>query len=405
MSQRPLCALAFSGGLDTSLCVVWLREELGYDVVTLTVDTGGFSPAELEAIQQRSSALGAIAHHTVDGTPELYQDWIRHIIAANYLKGGVYPLCVGVERVVQAKHLVAIARKYQASALAHGSTGAGNDQIRFDIVLRTLAPDLALHAPIRTLGWGRAQEADYLAQHGHHVDASTKTYSVNAGLWGTTIGGGETRQSQTPIPNHVFPNHREGHDLPAAEEITLSFVRGEAHTLNGQSDTPLNILRTLDQHAARHGIGRGIHLGDTVLGIKGRIAFEAPAALTVLHAHRELEKLVLTKWQAFLKDQVSQYYGLFLHEGRYLDPVMRDLEAYLDSSQARVTGTVTLRLHQGSAQAVAVESPYSLMDASRASYGEESTLWQGPDAEGFARISAIPSMLAHRAAHDTPPAT
>ena len=354
MTDRPTCVIAFSGGLDTSLCAVYLREEHGYDVVTATVDTGGFSAEELVEIEARSKALGSVAHHTIDATVELFDGWIRHIIAANYLKGGVYPLSVGVERVVQAQHLVAVARKYDAKAVCHGSTGAGNDQIRFDVVLRTLAADLRIHAPIRELGWSRAREAEYLQSKGFEVDASTKMYSINAGLWGTTIGGGETKTSDAVVPDDVFPATANANEAPAqALEISLTFDGGVPIALDGERLAPIPLLRRLDRLAAAHGVGRGIHLGDTIVGIKGRIAFEAPAALVVVGAHRELEKLVLTKWQQFVKDQASSFYGLFLHEGRYLDPALRDIEALLDSSQSRVTGEVRVRLHRGAFRVVA----------------------------------------------------
>ena len=399
MTQRPRCILAFSGGLDTSLCVVYLREELGYDVITATVDTGGFDAAELRAIETRSRELGALEHITIDGTQELFDGWIRHIIAANYLKGGVYPLCVGVERVVQAAHMVQIARDRGASAIVHGSTGAGNDQVRFDVVIRTLAPDLKIIAPIRDLGWGRAEEADYLAKHGFEVDASTKRYSINAGLWGTTIGGGETKTSDGIVPDHVYPATKSVNDAPAEHvDVTIRFEKGIPVALNGEALAPIPLLRKLDALAAAHGVGRGIHLGDTIIGIKGRIAFEAPAALVMINAHLELEKLVLTRWQQFVKDQVAEFYGMFLHEGQYLDPALRDIEALLDSSQALVTGEVTTRLHRGTHQVVATRSPHSLLDATRAAYGEESGLWDGRDAEGFAKIRSIQTMLAWRAA-------
>lgn len=398
MSSRPRCILAFSGGLDTSLCVVYLREELGYDVITATVDTGGFDAKELAFIEQRSRELGALEHITINATGELFQDWIRHIIAANYEKGGVYPLSVGVERVVQARHMVEIARKHDAKAICHGSTGAGNDQIRFDVVIRTVAPDLEILAPIRDLGWGRVQEADYLAKHGFEVDASTKRYSINAGMWGTTIGGGETKTTEEIVPDEVYPSTASIGETPAEpRDVQLRFERGVPVAIDGVALDPVTLLSKLDSIAAAHGVGRGIHLGDTILGIKGRIAFEAPAAITIIDAHRELEKLVLTKWQAFVKDQVASFYGLFLHEGKYLDPALRDIEALLDSSQRHVTGEVTLRLHRGSHRVVAARSPHSLLDATRAAYGEETGLWDGRDAEGFAKISSIQSMLAFRA--------
>ena len=398
MSSRPRCILAFSGGLDTSLCVVYLREELGYDVITATVDTGGFDAKELAFIEERSRELGALEHITINATSELFQDWIRHIIAANYEKGGVYPLSVGVERVVQARHMVEIARKHDAKAICHGSTGAGNDQIRFDVVIRTVAPDLEILAPIRDLGWGREQEAEYLAKHGFEVDASTKRYSINAGMWGTTIGGGETKTTEDIVPDEVYPSTLSIHETPAEHrDLQLRFERGVPFAIDGAELDPVALLAKLDAIAAEHGVGRGIHLGDTIIGIKGRIAFEAPAAITIIDAHRELEKLVLTKWQAFVKDQVASFYGLFLHEGKYLDPALRDIEALLDSSQRHVTGEVTLRLHRGSHRVVAARSPHSLLDANRAAYGEETGLWDGRDAEGFAKISSIQSMLAFRA--------
>lgn len=398
MSSRPRCILAFSGGLDTSLCVVYLREELGYDVITATVDTGGFDAKELAFIEERSRELGALEHITIDATEELFDNWIRHIIAANYMKGGVYPLSVGVERVVQARHMVEIARRFEAKAICHGSTGAGNDQIRFDVVIRTIAPELEILAPIRDLGWGRVQEADYLAKHGFEVDASTKRYSINAGMWGTTIGGGETKTTEEIVPNEVYPQTKSIDETPAEHrDIQLRFERGVPVAIDGKELPPVELLRVLDEIAAAYGVGRGLHLGDTIIGIKGRIAFEAPAAVTIIDAHRELEKLVLTKWQAFVKDQNAAHYGLFLHEGKYLDPAMRDIEALLDSSQRHVSGDVTVRLHRGSHQVVAATSPHSLLDANRAAYGEETGLWDGRDAEGFAKIASIQSMLAYRA--------
>lgn len=399
MASAERCVIAFSGGLDTSLCAVWLREEFGYEIVTATVDTGGFPPEELEFIEGRSRELGAVEHHTVDGIDELFQGWIRHIIAANFRKGGVYPLSVGVERVVQAQHLVRIAREAGATAVCHGSTGAGNDQIRFDVVLRTLAPEMKIHTPIRELGWNRVQEAEYLQSKGFDVDPSTKDYSINAGLWGTTIGGKETLRSDGRVPEHVYPATKSPNDTPEeARDITIGFEKGVPVSLDGERSDPVALLRRLDKIAAEHGVGRDVHLGDTIIGIKGRVAFEAPAAQVVIEAHRELEKLTLTKWQSFVKEQVGQFYGMFLHEGRYLDPALRDIEALLDSSQKTVTGEVHVTLHRGSSKVRGVSSPHSLMAASKADYGEQTGLWDGRDAEGYARIAAIQSMLAERAA-------
>ncbi len=398
MSDKKRCVIAFSGGLDTSLCAVYLREEFGYEIVTATIDTGGFPPEELEFIERRSKELGAVAHYTIDGIGELFDGWIRHIIAANFRKGGVYPLSVGVERVVQAQHLARIAREQGATAVCHGSTGAGNDQIRFDVVLRTVAPELTIHTPIRDLGWNRIQEAEYLQAKGFEVDASTKDYSINAGLWGTTIGGKETLRSDGRVPDHVFPATKSPNETPEeAQDITITFEKGVPTALDGKTLDPVALLRKLDKIAAAHGVGRDVHLGDTIIGIKGRVAFEAPAAQVVIEAHRELEKLTLTKWQSFVKEQVGQFYGMFLHEGRYLDPALRDIEAFLDSSQKYVTGDVEITLHRGASKVRGVSSPHSLMAASKADYGEQTGLWDGRDAEGFARIAAIQSMLANRA--------
>lgn len=400
MTSRPRCILAFSGGLDTSLCVVYLRKELGYDVITATIDTGGFDEKELAFIQNRSKELGALEHITINASDELYHDWIRYIVVSNYKKGGVYPLSVGVERVVQAKHLADIAIERGASAICHGSTGAGNDQIRFDVVIRTIAPELKIIAPIRDLGWGRAQEADYLAEHGFEVDASTKRYSINEGMWGTTIGGGETKTTEDIVPDAVYPRTANIEDAPSTpQDVKIRFKNGDPVALDGETLAPVQLIGKLDTIAAKHGVGRGVHLGDTILGIKGRIAFEAPAALTLIHAHHELEKLTLTKWQAFVKDQVAQFYGFFLHEGKYLDPATRDIKAYLDASQKSVNGEVTVRLHRGNYQVVSATSAQSLVDANRAAYGEETGLWDGRDAEGFAKIQSIQSMLAYRAEH------
>jgi len=401
MSARPRCVLAFSGGLDTSMCVVYLREELGFDVITATVDTGGFPPEELEYIEKRSKELGALKHITINATEELFDDWIRYIIQANYKKGGVYPLSVGVERVVQAQHMVKIAKENDAKAIVHGSTGAGNDQIRFDVVIRTIAPELDIIAPIRDLGWSRMQEAEYLEKFGFEVDASTKRYSVNEGMWGVTIGGGETKTTEDIVPDEVYPTTKSIEDAPAQyQDVRIGFERGVPNALDGQKMSPVELIAKLEKIAAAHGVGRGLHLGDTIIGIKGRIAFEAAAAVTLIDAHRELEKLVLTKWQAFVKDQVASFYGLFLHEGKYLDPAARDIEALLDSSQRHVTGEVTVRLHRGNHQTISATSPHSLLDANRAAYGEETGLWNGRDAEGFAKISSIQSMLAFRAGEE-----
>ncbi len=389
--------LAFSGGLDTSYCVLYLQEQ-GYEVVTVTVDTGGFTEEELTAIEARSVDLGASEHHTLDGKQALYDQMVSTIIKGNVLRGGVYPLSVGPERVIQAAEAVRIAREVGAKAIAHGSTGAGNDQVRFDVVVRTLAPELEIITPIRDQGMTRPEEAAYLQEHGVSVSAETKAYSINQGMLGTTIGGKETKSSWLVPSDDVYPTVvpvDEAPDTPA--EIVIGFEEGLPISLDGEPLDGLTLMAQLDDLGAQHGVGKAIHLGDTIMGIKGRIALEAPAPLILITAHRELEKLVLTKQQAFWKNHLADVYGNLLHEGQYLDPVMRDIEALIDSSQIRVTGEAKVKLHKGNIVVTGVRSPYSLLDQAVATYGEENVLWDGRDARGFCKIYGVQAMLAHRA--------
>lgn len=390
--------LAFSGGLDTSYCVLYLREQ-GYEVVTVTVDTGGFTADELTAIETRALDLGASAHHTLDGKQALYDQMVSYIIKGNVLRGGVYPLSVGPERMIQAAEVVRIAREVGAEAVAHGSTGAGNDQVRFDVAVRTLAPELAIISPIRDQGMTRSEEAAYLQAHGVPVDATTKAYSVNQGMLGTTIGGKETKSSWGVPPDDVYPTVvpiDEAPDTPA--ELVIGFEAGLPVSLDGEAMEGIALMAQLDALGARHGVGKAIHLGDTIMGIKGRIALEAPAPLILITAHRELEKLVLTKQQAFWKNHLADVYGNLLHEGQYFDPVMRDIEALIDSSQRHVTGEAQVKMHKGSVVVTGVRSPYSLLDQAVATYGEENVLWDGRDARGFCKIYGVQAMLAQRAA-------
>jgi argininosuccinate synthase len=390
--------LAFSGGLDTSYCVLYLQEQ-GYEVVTVTVDTGGFTADELTAIEAHALDLGASAHHTLDGKQALYDQMVSYVIKGNVLRGGVYPLSVGPERVIQAAEVVRIAREVGAEAAAHGSTGAGNDQVRFDVAVRTLAPELAIISPIRDQGMTRSEEAAYLQAHGVPVDAETQAYSVNQGMLGTTIGGKETKRSWGVPPDDVYPTVApidETPDMPA--EIVIGFEAGLPVSLDGEVMEGTALMAQLDALGARHGVGKAIHLGDTIMGIKGRIALEAPAPLILITAHRELEKLVLTKQQAFWKNHLADVYGNLLHEGQYFDPVMRDIEALIDSSQRHVTGEAQVKLHKGSVVVTGVRSPYSLLDQAVATYGEENVLWDGRDARGFCKIYGVQAMLAQRAA-------
>ena len=392
--------LAFSGGLDTSFCVPYLKETLGKTVITVTVNTGGIGPEDELALQERSRELGAERHVTVDGRSRLFDSALSYLIKGNVRRGGVYPLCVGPERVTQAALLVEAARELGADTIAHGSTGAGNDQVRFDVALRHLASDFEILAPIRSLGLTREAASAYLIERGFDVPTKTTDYSINSGLWGTTIGGKESHDPAKMLPSEAFTltvDPENAPDEPATLEI--GFEKGVPSTLDGRALDPVSLIEYLNDFAGRHGVGRDIHVGDTILGIKGRIGFEAPAAEVLLTAHRELEKLVLTRWQLFQKSHLADFYGMLLHEGQYFDPVMRDVEAFLDSSQDVVSGTVKVRLYKGSLQVVGCESSYSMFNAHVATYGEVNSMWDGRDAEGFSRIYGLQGTLASRARH------
>ncbi len=390
--------LAFSGGLDTSFCVPFLKEKYDVPVITVTVNTGGLSKEDAEAIEAHALKLGADAHYTIDARADLFESHLSWLIKGNVLRGGVYPLCVGSERVVQAKHIVAKAKELGAHAVAHGSTGAGNDQVRFDVALRVLAEDLQIITPIRDEGLSRSDTTAYLEERGITVDTSTTTYSVNAGLWGTTIGGNETLSTARPLPDAAYPTTCSPSSAPDfKDEFVLSFEKGLPVAIDGVSMDPVDLVETLNERAAASGVGRDIHVGDTILGIKGRVAFEAPAASVLLPAHRELEKIVLSKWQRFQKDHLADFYGMLLHEGQYFDPVMRDVEALLDSSQKVVTGSVSVSLFKGHVSIQGCESPFSMFDAAVATYGESNTLWDGRDARGFTRIVGLQSYLSAQA--------
>lgn len=387
--------LAFSGGLDTSFCAVWLRETTGAEVVTVCVDTGGFTPDELREVEERARSLGVRDHRTVDAKKAVYDRFVSYLIKGNGLRGGVYPMCVGAERVVQAEETVKAAHAVGARGVAHGSTGAGNDQVRFDVAIRALDPALEIHAPVRSLNWSREQETAYLRERGIDVPAKTVAYSVNVGLFGTTIGGRETHDPWTMPPEAAYTATVSPEAATApAEELVISFERGLPRALDGKAMDGVALLSALNARARPHGVGRGIHVGDTILGVKGRLAFEAPGPLVLVKAHRELEKLVETRWQAHWREMVGGFYGGLLHEGLYHDPVMRDLEAFLDSVNARVSGDVRVRLFRGSYDVVGARSPHSLFDQGVATYGEGAKSWTGDDAAGFAKIYGIPAMLA-----------
>ncbi len=389
--------LAFSGGLDTSFCVPYLKEK-GYEVYAATVDTGGFTQKDIQKIKDRAKELNVKKHYVIDGKSSLYDKIVTYVIKGNILRGGVYPLCAGPERIIQAIEVIGVAKKIGANAVAHGSTGAGNDQVRFDVAIQTLAPELEIVTPIRELGITRGEEVAFLEKHGITVDKSAKDYSINKGMLGTTIGGKETKDSWELPPDGVYPTVVDIESAPKnGEEIIISFEKGLPTVVNGKPMSGIEIMNYLDKLGAKHGVGKGMHLGNTILGIKGRVVFEAPAALILIKTHKELEKLVHTKWQSFWKDMVAEAYGNFIHEGLYFDPVVKDIEALIDNSQGVVTGDVKIKLHKGNIIVIGVKSPYSLMDKKVATYGEQNLLWTGADATGFNKIYGLQGMLAAKA--------
>ncbi len=389
--------LAFSGGLDTSFCVPYLKETFDEPIITVTVNTGGLTAEDERNLIKRSAELGAEQHLTIDGRSDLFWNHLSYLIKGNVMRGNVYPLCVGPERVTQAQKIVEAARQFNARAVAHGSTGAGNDQVRFDVALRILASDLEILTPIRSLGYSRPQIAAYLAERGFEMDASTTTYSINRGLWGTTIGGKETLGSALPLPEEAYPDTVSPSKCPDQPlEIKITFEKGVPTALDGNMMEPVGLIERLNELGGDHGIGRDIHVGDTILGIKGRIGFEAPAAAILIKAHEELEKIILTKWQRFQKDQLAEFYGMLLHEGQHFDTVMRDIEAFLDSSQGVVTGNVTIQLYKGHLRVQGCESGHSMFDLKVASYGETNTLWNARDARGFTQIYGVHAHLANK---------
>jgi argininosuccinate synthase len=390
--------LAYSGGLDTSFLVPWVAQNYQRPVITVTVDTGGIDAAAARALRERALALGAIEHHQVDARADYFEQVLRFLIMGNVRRGALYPLCVGAERVMQAQTIARTARRLGSSTIAHGCTAAGNDQVRFEVALRTLAPELQILAPVRDRAFKRSEELEYLQQRALPVPPTGAAYSINRGLWGVTIGGQETLTSSGSIPETAWVLSREAFIHPrTSERHTVSFERGRPSGLDGVELAPVELIERLEALAAPFGIGRGIHLGDTIIGTKGRVAFEAPAAEVLLTAHRELEKLVLTARQQRIKETVASPYGDLVHEGQLLDPVCRDIEALLVSSQERVSGEVHVLLRPGSLFIEGVDSPYSLMSASRGVYGEAAGEWSAIDALGFSKIVSLPGMFYQRA--------
>ena len=396
--QNSPIVLAFSGGLDTSFCIPWLKETYQRPVVTVTVNTGGIDADAAQQLEDRALALGALEHRLIEARPEFFDSVLKFLVMGNVRRGQLYPLCVGSERAVQAKHLAELATALGADTVAHGCTAAGNDQVRFEIVLKTLAPTLQILAPVRDHSWARPAQVAFLEERHLPVPSKGSAYSINRGLWGVTIGGTETLDSRASIPETAWVLSAGALDSTQPfREIEVEFERGIAVAVDAERLDPVALIEKLEKIGAEYGIGRGIHLGDTIIGTKGRVAFEAPAADILLTAHRELEKLTLTATQARIKELVSLSYGDFIHEGKQLDPVCRDIEALLASSQARVTGKVLLTLRPGSLFVVGVTSPHSLMAASRGRYGEAAGEWTSADALGFSKILALPGMLHTRA--------
>jgi argininosuccinate synthase len=406
MQQKPDAQpilLAYSGGLDTSFLVPWLTQNYHRPVITVTVDTGGIDAAAARTLEQRARLLGAVQHTQVDARADYFEQVLRFLIMGNVRRGQLYPLCVGAERVMQAQTVARVARQLGTGTIAHGCTAAGNDQVRFEVALRTLAPELQVLAPIRDRAFRRSEELEYLQQLQLPIPPAGAAYSINRGLWGVTIGGKETLTSSGSIPESAWVLSRDAFTNPrAAETHRLSFETGRPTALDGVRLDPVKLIEQLEQLGAPFGIGRGIHLGDTIIGTKGRVAFEAPAAEVLLTAHRELEKLVLTARQQRIKEAVAAPYGDLVHEGQLLDPVCRDIEALLLSSQERVTGDVHMLLRPGALYIEGVDSAYSLMAASKGVYGETVGEWSAADALGFSKIVALPGVF-HRRAGDAAP--
>jgi argininosuccinate synthase len=392
--MKKKVVLAFSGGLDTSYCVKYLSEEKGYEVHTITVNTGGFDAAEVNAIETRAKNLGVASHKTVDETKNYYDTVIRFLIYGNVLKNNTYPLSVSAERMSQALVTANYAKSLKADAVAHGSTGAGNDQVRFDMILNILMPGVEIITPIRDMKLSREEEITYLKSKGVEYDFKKAMYSVNKGIWGTSVGGKETLKSLGTLPEEAWPTQVT---KTGSETVTLAFEKGELKKVNGKSfGHPTEAIQHLQSIAGGYGVGRDIHVGDTIIGIKGRVGFEAAAPVVIIKAHHALEKHVLTKWQLSWKDQLSQFYGNWLHEGQYLDQVMRDIEAYLTSSQQQVTGEVTVELHPYRFHVVGIESKYDLMSSKFGKYGEENLGWSGEDVKGFTKIFGNQTAIFHQ---------
>lgn len=390
--------LGFSGGLDTTFCVKYLSEDKGYEVHSIIVNTGGFSDDELKKIEAHAYKLGVKTHTTVDAVKGYYDRIIKYLVFGNTLKNNTYPLSVSAERLVQALHIAEHVKALNASAVAHGSTGAGNDQVRFDMVFNIMIPGVEIITPIRDLKLSREAEIEYLKKKGVEMNFEKAAYSINKGLWGTSVGGKETLSSKGILPEEAWPTQVT---KTGSEEVKLHFEKGELAAVNDKSFThPSEAIQYLQSIAGAYGIGRDIHVGDTIIGIKGRVGFEAAAPMVILKAHHALEKHVLTKWQLSWKDNIANFYGNWMHEGQILDPVMRDIEAFLQSSQQNVTGDVFVLLQPYRFQIIGIESKYDLMNSKFGKYGEMNNGWTGEDVRGFSKIFGNQTAMFHLVKED-----
>ena len=375
--------LAYSGGLDTSYCAKYLSKEEGYEVHAVSVNTGGFSKEEIANIKEKAIQLGATSYTSIDAVQTFYEKVVKYLIFGNVLKNNTYPLSVSAERILQAIEIVNHAKKVGAKYIAHGSTGAGNDQVRFDMIFQIIAPEIEIITPIRDNKLSREAEIEYLKQNGVDYPWEKAKYSINKGLWGTSVGGEETLTSDKPLPDSAYPSQLQEKN---PSEVKLSFEKGELVAIDDQKDTPVANIEKLEAMASKYAIGRDIHVGDTIIGIKGRVGFEAPAALIIIKAHHLLEKHTLTKWQQYQKEQQGNFYGMLLHEGNYLDAVMRNIEAFLTDTQKTVSGDVFVGLFPFQFRINGISSKHDLMSASFGSYGEINKGWSADDAKGFIKI-------------------
>ncbi|MCE1198810.1 MAG: argininosuccinate synthase [Marinilabiliales bacterium] len=382
--MKEKVVLAFSGGLDTSFCAIYLSQEKGLEVHSAVANTGGFSKEELDNIEKKAYDLGVKSHKALDITADYYNKGIRYMVYGNVLRNNTYPISVSSERIFQALAVIEYAKKIGAKYVAHGSTGAGNDQIRFDLAFEVLAPEIRILTPTRDLALSRDEEIAYLRDHGVQDNFEKMAYSINQGLWGTSIGGRETLTSNQTLPESAFPTHlsKEGEEI-----LTLEFLKGQLKSVNGKTHhSTIDAIREVERIGSAWAIGRDIHVGDTIIGIKGRVGFEAAAPMLIIKAHHLLEKHTLTKWQQYWKEQLSNWYGMFLHEAQYLEPVMRDMEKFLESSQENVTGKVIIKLLPYTFQLVGIESEHDLMNSSFGQYGEMNKGWTAEDAKGYTKI-------------------